>query len=177
MMKWLGRAAIILVVIGAGVWAWTYFFPRPEKAIRKRMLALAQAASFGSGESIVSKGLAINELVEMFTDDVEISVDVQGLERATLSSKEDLRAQATIVRNGLRGLSVEFLDITVTLTPNKQSAVVNLTAKIRIPSQKEFFPQELKFSLKKVDGKWLIRRVETVRTLSMRAKTIAGFLA
>ena len=168
MMKWVVRVVLAGAVIALGIWAWHHFFPNPETEVRNRLLELAKAASFSPGESPLSKVGAPKAIVDMCTDDIEISVDVQGMQRATLSGKDDLRFNATIVRARLGGLSVEFLDITVTLTPNKQGAVANLTAKIKIPSEKEFFPQELKFTLKKVNGKWLIRKIETVRTLSLK---------
>ena len=65
----------------------------------------------------------------------------------------------------MHGLTVEFLDINVTVGPDQKSAVANLTAKAKVPGE-DFMVQELKFTLKKIQGAWLILRVETVKTLS-----------
>jgi hypothetical protein len=45
------------------------------------------------------------------------------------------------------------------------SAVANLTGRGKIPGEKDFLVQELKFTLKKVESDWLISRIETVKTL------------
>jgi hypothetical protein len=77
------------------------------------------------------------------------------------------------IRTHLSSVSIEFLDIVIALAPNNQSAVANLTAKVRVPGEKDMIPQELKMMLKKVDGKWLIRKVETVKTLGQNMKSRA----
>ena len=66
----------------------------------------------------------------------------------------------------MSGLSVEFLDINVTVEPDRKSAAADLTLKARVAGEKDLIVQELKFTLRKIDGTWLIIRVETVKTLS-----------
>jgi hypothetical protein len=61
---------------------------------------------------------------------------------------------------------VKFLDLNVTLSPDKTEAVVHLTGEARVPNERDLFVQELKFQLRRIEGKWLIVRVETVRTLT-----------
>jgi hypothetical protein len=56
----------------------------------------------------------------------------------------------------------------VTVAPDKQSAVANLTAKGNVPGDKDLLVQEMKFKLKKVGRSWYIQRIETVKTLSNR---------
>src|SRR6267154_1866833 len=140
MTKWVVRAVLVLALVALGLWGWKYFFPNPERAIRQRLSELAKVSSFGPGESPVSKVAALLEIVNMCTPDIEISVNVRELEPVTLTGIEDLRLSAGAVRAHLSSLNVEFLDMTVTLTPNKQSAIVTLTAKIGVPGEKEFFP-------------------------------------
>ena|SRR5436190_8947613 len=165
-MKWVARILLILLVVGVALWVWWRFFPSAETAVRRQLQEDARLASFSQGESAISKGLAINSLMDDCTDDIEISVDIQGYQRQSMSGKDELRPSAIIVRAHLTSLKVEFLDMNIDLAPNKQTAIVDLTAKIRIPGEQEFFPQELKFTMKKVNGKWLIRKIETVKTLS-----------
>ena len=52
----------------------------------------------------------------------------------------------------------------MTMAPDRQSAVADLTAKAAVPGQKDFEVQEMKFVLKKINGEWLITRAETVKT-------------
>jgi hypothetical protein len=54
----------------------------------------------------------------------------------------------------------------ITIDPGGQTAKVNLTAKAIVPGERDISAQEFNFMLKKVDGKWLIYKVETVKTLS-----------
>jgi len=166
MMKWVVRVVLVLALLALVIWGWSYFFPSAETAVRRKLQEVARLASFSPGESLISKGLAINSLMDNCTDDIEISVDIQAYQRQSVTGKEELRTAAMIVRKNLSSLKVEFLDLNIDVGPNKQTAVVDLTAKIRVPGEQEFFPQELKFTLKKVDGKWLIRKIETVKTLS-----------
>ena len=62
-------------------------------------------------------------------------------------------------------LKVEFVDVLLTLAPDKQSAVADLTARMQ-PAGGELNVQEIKLTLKKVDGQWLVTRAETVRTFN-----------
>jgi len=70
-------------------------------------------------------------------------------------------------------LKIEFPDMNVTIAPDGQTAKVNLTGKASVPGERDISAQEFNFKLRKVDGKWLIYQVETVRTLSSAA-TDAG---
>jgi hypothetical protein len=61
---------------------------------------------------------------------------------------------------------VEFPDVNVTVAPDKQSATADLTVKAQAGGDRDSIWQEMKFTLQKTGGKWLITRVETVRTLT-----------
>ena len=165
MSKWILRAILLVAIVVIGVLGWKHFSLNPEAQIRSALVDLARTASFTSSESKISKMAATQKLLDRCTPDIEIGVDVPGFAHQTLSGKDELKQTALVVRYQLSALSVEFLDITIALAPDKQSAIVNLTAKIRVPSEREFIPQELKFTMNQVDGKWLIRKIETVRTL------------
>jgi hypothetical protein len=155
-----------VALIGLGVWGWFIFFPSPEKVIRSRLNNLAKTVSFEPKDGIISRGYSAEKAAGFFTTDVEVSVDVRGIEPMTFSGRDEIQQRAMAAAHMLRGLKVEFLDINITLGPDKQTATANLTAKWTIPGDREFNVQELNFKLKKVDDKWLIYRVETVKTLS-----------
>ena len=70
-------------------------------------------------------------------------------------------------RSALSGLKVQFPDINITVAPDKQSAVADLTVEANVAGERDPIVQEMKFTLQKTDGEWLITRVETVRTLSI----------
>jgi hypothetical protein len=98
---------------------------------------------------------------------VEITVAIPGHSTQTINGRDDLLSAVAGARSAVHGFNVEFFDILVTVAPDQNSAVANLTAKGNVPAEKDFYVQELKFLLKKVEGQWLIFRVETVKTLSM----------
>jgi hypothetical protein len=165
-MKWAFRAALAIIVIALGVWIWVTLFPGPEQAIRKRLAEVAKLASYGR-EGEIAKVANANKLANFFTPDVEISVDVPEL-RQKFSGQDELLKAAMLVRTYVSSMKVDLLDINVTFGPDKTSAVANLTLKVRANGERDFTPQEVKFTLKKVNGEWLIRQAETVRTLSQR---------
>ena len=165
MTRWLLRAIAVAVLIGAGFWLWNMFFPNPERVIRKRFDAIARTASFSSGESGFAKFDNATRLAAFCTPDVEITVDVPGNSRRSLSGRDELLQTLMVVRSNLSGLSVEFLDVTIQLGNDKTSAVVNLTVKGRVSGERDLVVQELKFVLNKIKGDWLISKVETVKTL------------
>jgi hypothetical protein len=164
-MKWAFRGALAIIIIALGIWIWLTFFPGPEQAIRKRLEEVAQLASFPKREGDLAIPFNAQKLTSFFTPDAEISVDVPEL-RQKFSGQDELLKAAIAVRTVLSSLKVELLDINITFSPDKTSAVANLTLKVRANGDRDFTPQEVKFTLKKVKGQWLIREAETVKTLS-----------
>jgi len=160
-------------LIGLGIWSWRTLFPSPEYVIRSRLLKLARTASFDSTDRTVSKGLKIYELLDYFTPDVVISLNARGIEVHTLNGRDELQQAALAAANNeaAPGLKVEFLDINVTLGPDRQTAMASLTGKATVAGERDFWVQEFNFMLKKVKGKWLIYRLEIVKVLS-RSHTV-----
>ena len=165
MKKWLSRVILVCVLVALGYWGWQVFFPSPEKVICKRLGVLAKTASFSSNESLLTKGWNASVLGEFFTPDVQITVEVPGTQH-TISGRDDLLQEAVGARKAVGSLTVEFPDINVVVAPDKNSAVVNLTARGKVPGQRDFYMQELKMRMIKIKRDWLIDQVQTVRTLS-----------
>lgn len=173
-MKWAFRGALAVILIALGIWIWVTLFPGPEQAIRKRLAELARLGSFASNEGALAKGLNAQQLAGFFTPDVEVSVDVPGLQRVKLSGRDNLLTAAMAVRGNLSSLKVDLLDINITFNPDKTTAIVSLTLKVQVNGERDFTPQEMKFTMKKVKGEWLIRGAETVRTLSQAFNKMNG---
>jgi hypothetical protein len=166
MKKWCGRLIVLLILGGLGYWGWRTWFPSPEQVICKRLNELARAASFSGKEGALVKLANAQALTTFCTPDVEITIDIPGHSRQTISGHEELLQLAVAARSYGNGVNVEFFDILVSVAPDQTSATAELTAKANVPREKEFYVQELKFALRKVEGKWLICRAETVKTLS-----------
>jgi hypothetical protein len=166
--EWSIRIILVAALIVLGVWCWSVFFPSPEKMIRERLGELAQAASFSSNEGLVAKAWNASVLGEFFTLDVQVTVEVPG-EQHTLRGRDELLQAAVGARSQVSSLSIEFPDIKVAVAPDKNSAIVHLTARGKVSGQRDAYLQELKVRMIKIKRDWLIDQIETVKTLSQRA--------
>src|SRR6266849_350770 len=144
MKQWSLRIVLTAAVIAAGIWTWCTFFPNHEQLIRKRLNEVAQVASFSGNEAPLMTVKNCQKLASFCTPDVEITVEVRGHSQEKLSGREDLLQKAIAARSLAAGLTVEFLDINVTVAPDNKSAVANLTGKGRVAGESDFFVQELK---------------------------------
>ncbi|MDB6067682.1 MAG: hypothetical protein JWR26_3890 [Pedosphaera sp.] len=167
-MKTILRLLFLIVVIGLGVWAWTAFFPKPEIEVRKRLNQLAKLASYSKGEGNIAMTVRIERLCALFADQVEVRIDVPGFEAHSFGSRAELLQEATGVSKYFSGgMKAELLDINVEIGPDKISALVDLTLKAKPGDERDMMVQELKITLKKIKGDWLVNRVETVKTLRL----------
>ena len=164
MMRWLSRTALVGALVALGIWCWHTWFPSPEEAIRKQLKELAQLVSFASNEAPAARLFNSEKLAALFTSDVKIELNADSWKQ-TLSGHDQVFQAAMTVRQTFGGLRVDFIDINITLGPERQSAITDLTAKGNLAGDKDLIVEELRFSLKKVKGTWLINRVETVKTL------------
>ena len=165
-MKIFIRICLAAAVIALGFWLWTLVFPGPEKIIRKRLTKVAALLSYDSKEGQIARLANVNQLAGFFSSDVTVIVDTPARSRHEISGRDELTQAAMGARMALSGLRVEFLDLNVTLSPDNSEATVALTGEARVSGDRDLFVQELKFVLRKIDGDWLIVRIETVRTLT-----------
>ena len=164
-MRIIVRLILLAVLLALGFWLWTFLFPNPQKVIRDRLNKIARLASFSGNEGNFSRVAAVEKLGAYFTDEIEVKVDVPHEETVTFNRREELMQAALSARSALSALKVDFPDINDDVDPGKLSATADVTLRADINGEKNALIQELKFYLKKVDGKWLIYRLDTVRTL------------
>lgn len=165
-MKRAVQVVLVLAVIAFGFWLWTVLHPSPERVIRSRLNALAKTISFESGGGMLSQAYNAQKAGEFFTADVDVEANVSGYDPMSLHGRDEVVQAAMAVRSRLASLKVEFVDMNITFDPDGQGAKVNLTGKATVSGQPDISAQEFNFMMKKVDGKWLIYRVETVKTLA-----------
>lgn len=162
------KAALVAIVLAASLgWGWRHFFPNPEKVIRDRLAAIAQRTSFRGSEEPMARLMNVNQLVEFFSEEVRISVAIEGYPERSLDGRSGLQQAAMAARSVLSGLEVDFVDVGVEVGADRQTATANMTLKARVPGEKDLTVQELKMTLRKVKGAWLVDGVETVRTLTL----------
>ena len=167
-MKGWGSRILLLAALGAvGYWGWSVLFPNPEKVIRKRLGELARAASSSSKDSLLTTAWNASSLMDFFTPDVRVAIDVPGAQH-NITGRDELLQAALLARQQYPSLKIDFPDMQVTLAPDKESATVNLTARGKARGQKgsELYVEELRLSLVKVKRDWLISEIVSVRTLS-----------
>ena len=165
-MKIVRRLLASVALLALVLWLWSVLFPGPEKLIHKRLAAVAAAASFAANEGPLATARNAAKLAGYFGRDAQITLDILGQGQQTLNGRDEIQQAALGARRAVGSLTVEFLDLSVMLSPDKQSATVELTARGKVRGEPKHYIQEMKFMLKKSDGQWLIVRVETVKTLS-----------
>jgi len=165
-MKRIAQILVLAAIVVAACWFWTVLFPTPEAVVRNRLHSLAKNLSFNSQSGMISQALAAQKVTDFFTPDVDIDVNATGYDPLSLHGHDEVQQIAMAARSRLSSLKIEFLDMNVTIDPGGQTAKVNLTGKATIPGQRDISAQEFNFLLKKVDGKWQVYKVETVKTLS-----------
>jgi hypothetical protein len=165
-MKIALRFILFAALAALSIWLWFILFPSPEKVIRKRLTELARTASSSSNESDLARLAAARSVAGFFSTNVELAVELPELARYSFMDRDEIMQAALMARSKIGGLSVKFPDINIAVAPDKQSAVADLTVQANVSGERDPFVQQMKFTFRKIDGEWLIVRVETVRTLS-----------
>lgn len=170
-MRLLGRFLLLAAAVALGCWLWGLAFPNEERLIRRHLANTARAASFGRQEGALERIGNIAELSGCFTPEVQVHFDVPRQGQFSLEGRDQIMGVAAKLREYTSSLKVDFLDVSVVLDPGRESATATLTARAETPTDRDLFVQELKLFLKKQNRRWLIRRIETVKTLSRSAPT------
>ena len=163
-MKWL-RFLLLAVVVALGVWAWMALHPDPERVIRRRLEGLARAASFEPNQGSLAKLVGAERVANFCSTNVDVNIDVPGHQEHRLAGREEIQQAALALRASARGLTVTFPDVTIQVSADKQSAVADLTLQAQVAGERDMIVQEVKVTLQKIDGQWLLVKLETVRTL------------
>lgn len=165
MRLWFGRAVLGGALIALGIWAWQALHPGPEHTIRKHLSELAHAATITPNESSLVKLAKSQKLASFFTTDAEIQVDMPGRLPQSLNGRDELMQAALSVRSAIKAIKVQFVDISVKLEADGETGVAHFTAKADVAGESTPQVEEMEARFKKVDGDWLIKHVENVRTL------------
>ena len=167
-MRTVCRLVLLVALVAAGVWLWTMLFPGPERIVRKRLAQVAAEASFNSGENPLALAARCENLGDRFSTNVEIHVNAPDFDRPIelFGRAEIIQAAAGARTLNLGSLRVEFPDVSVTVAPDKLSAVADVAVKVQAAREKDIHVMEMKLTFQKIGGDWLITRAETVRAPS-----------
>jgi hypothetical protein len=165
-MKIVLRLVLLAALIAAGVWLWTMLFPGPEKIIRQRLAQAASEASFQSGENLLVSAARAETLAGFFSTNVELNINLSERGQHNFAGRDEIIQAAAGVRSAVSSLKVEFPDMSITVGPDKLSAVADVVVQVQAAGNKDSYVQEMKFTCQKIGGEWLITRVVTVPPLS-----------
>lgn len=165
-MKNVIRGVILAGLIGLGVWLWIYYHPTPEVAIKRRLAEVAKTVSFAGKDGMITQAARSQKFADFFGKEVTIHIDLPEGTQHEAASRDEIARTYLWLRMNFRVFKVDFLDPNITLGPDRKSAIVEVTVRAATSSEKYFIVQELRLTLREVDGEWLILRVETIKTLS-----------
>jgi hypothetical protein len=157
----------ILVFVGAGVWLYRQMFPPAEERIRGVLREAAGTASFGSDSGNLARLAAIHRLGAYFTPDAEIVVDMPGAASHRVMGRDEVRQIAAGMRSAVQGLEVRLMEMDVRMEPGGRGARVHVVVSVRVDGAEEVWISEFKLLVVDVEGDWLIRRVDPVKSLQM----------
>jgi hypothetical protein len=147
------------------VWLGLKWLPSDEKAIRKLMLQLVQAASVKPGESNFARLSYPDRIAAFFATNAVVHLEGLGGEFSTLGNRTDLLAATMAARTQLRQAEFKLTSLDVTFPAEKQKASAYAVVTGEINFQTNQFGQAFRFNLRKGGGRWLIEEVNTVDLL------------
>jgi hypothetical protein len=163
-LKKYGAAAGVVLALLACVWIYRQVFPPAERVIEQRLRALASLASVAPNEGALARLANASKLVDFFARDIEIHLLEVPVPLTDIRGRESLRETILAARSQLQRATVRFPDIQLAVDPDGRSARANLTVVAEVNAEANAIVQQLKMSLRKDEGSWLIVRVETVKT-------------
>jgi hypothetical protein len=145
-------AAVLLAVMVAGV-GYRYW-PSDARSIRRHLSNLAEALSFPLSEGTEERLTRIAVLREYFDPNVHIQLDDR-----EIASRDEIISLLSQFQPPPGGVNVEFVNITITVTPDRESAAVRLTAKLSSTNEKGMSTLDERVAdvtMRKVDDDWVM---------------------
>jgi CRP-like cAMP-binding protein len=163
------RFLLPTVLLGLLIWVWIYLHPAPDEAIRRHLKRLSQAASFDGRESLIKRGVAAQRVADFFAPQITLNINPPGIFLDEISRAE-IAQQVKILRSHpeISSFKLTFLDPVITLGADRRSAIVEVTMNAEADEERHLAVQEVRLTMREIDGDWVICRIETVRTLNQR---------
>lgn len=155
-------AALGLLLLAWGLW---YFFPSRERQVRRQMNALAQWASKEPGEGALAAVQTARAARDFFADPCEWQADAFDLSGQV--SPDEIARYEFAVRSRFETLRVKLYDLSVDFS---QDGAAHVTATVRIEGSRKDEDSlnethEVRGTLAKQDGKWLLQKATVVEVL------------
>jgi hypothetical protein len=163
-MKRILAILLLAAAVFGAYWLWGWMHPPPEKVIRRQMNKLADSLSTRA-EGNIARAAAVNRTLSLFTSDVFINGEGMSRVGESISGKTELQQALFAARKQLEG-EVTFEEIHVTVGPEQTNAVVTFSAVARLVDQSQPYSQDIKAQFQKIDGNWLIARVDPINPIT-----------
>ena len=160
-MKRALQIGVLVILAGAGYFAWRWLNPTPEEAIHRQMEKLAETLAVKPGEGNIARVASINRTLSFFTPDIQINSEGMSQFSESINGRTELQQALFAARQRLTG-AITFHDVRVILGPEPTNAIVNLNAVAQLSGQDVPYSQNLRAFFREADGDWLIYRVEAI---------------
>jgi len=158
--------AIVALLVGAfgAYWIWGWLHPPPEKVIRRQLEKLTEALS-AKAQGNIARASAVNRALSVFTSDIFINGEGMSRVSESITGKIELQQAIFAAKQQLEG-EVTFEELHITVGPEETNAVARFSAVARLAGQTGPYSQDIKAQFVKVEGDWLINRVDPVNQIS-----------
>jgi hypothetical protein len=160
------RGTVVLAVVIAALAAW-YLWPSDERAIRKRLESLAQAASVPPGEADLARLARAQRFRTVLRADVHVA-----FERAEWPPIDGREAVAALVARpwsgAAGGLDVQLQDVSVSLSSDRTSAdvraIVRVVSRDHAQGADVIDGRMISATFSKTDGEWRVASARILQT-------------
>ena len=161
MNRYLKLIIALVLIASFGFALKRFFFPSEEDKIRGRLSDIEDVLTFSGVAHPLSVLRESREFGEFFSPGVSFRVDTRNVSQIIINNRDEAMGKFLIGRRGLRKCDVDFVDEAITV--NGKSAMGHLTARAEATdSSGELILEtiEMKIHFKKLEGEWVIFRVE-----------------
>lgn len=163
-MNRMTAVVVLAALILLGWWGFRTLFPNDEARIRKLLQGAAETASFQADTGTLNRLASVSQLCDLFTDDLEIRLDIQDFRGGRIQGKDELREVAAAAHANLRSLTLEFIELQVRVESGGTATAQVIVEAVRDGSE-DLFIQEFLIRLLHTPGGWRIHHVEPVASL------------
>jgi len=136
--------------------------------------SLQRLAEPTGGSVIISSTIreveaAAQRVADFFAPQITLNINPPGIFLDEISRAE-IAQQVGILRSHpeIGSFKLTFLDPVITLGADQRSAIVEVTMNAEADEERHLAVQEVRLTMREIDGDWVICRIETVRTLNQR---------
>ncbi|MCX8107382.1 MAG: hypothetical protein N3G20_01110 [Verrucomicrobiae bacterium] len=162
MSKW-SKGIALLVTVVCGLALVSILLRSDERRIISLLDEMVREINSQKKGSYLANLATANRIADFFDTDFEIQIEAAGTPELHITERSELIQVLLRAKNWSQKIRVELLDPRF-LEVTSVGAVVDATGKAQVSGQDDIFVSELRFSLVKTDGRWRIRKVQTVPT-------------